>query len=557
MTPQRGGEHVYESLRSAGIELLIGIPGTQTLPLDRTVAQRDEMRYLMARHETAIPHIAWGYHEAGGGIAATLTVPGPGDTNAMHGLKNAYEDCVPLIHLSAEVNPADRGKGEIHEIERDTVDNAVLENVYVERPREVRSTVDQAIATATTPPCGPVRVGIPRSILAGETSAPKATIDSTSPKYESTDAIDSAVSLLETADRPLVHIGGGARRATDGSAAVRTLVDTINAPYVTSYKGKGVLDETRPRWLGTTASHLNAGARRVLNAADVVVSVGSDLDGVATDNWSLPLGEQLIHINLDPAAFDRSYDADVAIASDAGTAVQRLADRGEYDGGWNGGAVASTVREEYLDHLRGAGLLEDDSPARTPAVLRAIEEEIPQETTIVTDVGGFRLWAFQLLRARGPTRYVTAGSWAGMGVGLPGAIGASLGAPSRPTLCLTGDGGLLMCLHELHTAVEEGVDLTIVVFDNADYGTISKSPEIAEYGGGRQFSWTAPDYVQIAEGFGCEATRVSTPSATGDAVQEALGTEGVSLITVSIDHEEMGVKAAASYDSTIPLNSSG
>lgn len=554
MTNQRGGEHVYAGLRDAEIDLLVGIPGTQTLPLDRTVAERESMRYVMARHETAVPHIAWGYHEAGGGVAATLTVPGPGDTNAMHGLKNAAEDCVPLIHVSAEVNPADRGKGQIHEIDRDTVDNAVKSNLHVDQPRAVRETVDRAVATALTPPSGPVRVAVPRNILTSETTAPAATFDRTGPTHNFEESLSTALDRLAEADRPLVHLGGGLRRANQGSDAAAALVDALDAPFVTSYKGKGVLDETRPGWLGTTASHLNAGARKALRAADVVVSVGTDLDGVATDGWSIPLGEELIHVNLDPDVFDRAYPADVALAGDAGEIAQAVADRVRCSPAWSGEAVANAVRSEYEEQLQDSGLLADGAPARTPAVLQAIEGVLPPETVVVTDVGGFRLWAFQMMRARGPDRYVTAGSWAGMGVGLPGAIGASLANPDTPVLCLTGDGGLLMCLQELHTAVEEDIPLTVVVFDNADYGTISKSPEIAEYGGGRQFAWQSPDYEQIAEGFGCRSTAVETPAETATAVAEGLDRDDVTVVSVSIDPDESGVKAAAAYNSSVTFN---
>lgn len=553
MTSQRGGEHVYEGLLAGGIDLLVGIPGTQTLPLDRTVAEHEEMRYVMARHETAVPHIAWGYHEAGGDVAATLTVPGPGDTNAMHGLKNAEEDCVPLIHVSAEVDPEDRGKGPIHEIEADTTENAVKENIVVERPREVRAAVDHGIATALAPPTGPVRLGIPSGLLAREIEAPEADVQPEVARYDSKDAYAAAADLLAAAERPLVYLGGGVRRSDGGSEAVRALIDALGAPFVTSYKGKGVIDESRPGWLGTTASHLNAGARRALDAADVVVAIGTDFDGVTTDHWSIRMGDALVHVNVDPSAFDRAYQADVAIADDAAHAAYELVARVENGGTWDGQRVGRAVREEYRSELQAANMLADESPARTPAVLEALQADLPAETIVVTDVGGFRLWAFQVFRAAGPHRYVTAGSWAGMGVGLPGAIGARLANPDTPVLCLTGDGGLMMCIHELHTATEEEIDLTVVVFDNGDYGTISKSPAIADYGGGRQFSWTSPDFTQIASGFGCRGTVADTPAAVAEAVTDRLGQPGVDLVSVPIDPDEPGVSALAEYDSTVSL----
>jgi acetolactate synthase-1/2/3 large subunit len=553
MTNQRGGEHVYDGLLEAGVEVLVGIPGTQTLPLDRTVAERDEMRYVMARHETAVPHIAWGYHEAGGGMAATLTVPGPGDTNAMHGLKNATEDCVPLIHIGAEVDPAERGKNPIHEIDADTVDNAVKENITVERKRGVRPAVDRGVAIARSPPTGPVRLGIPSGFLARDIDGTPAEVEPEAARFETDAAYAAAADLLAAADRPLVYVGGGVRRSDGGPEAAAALVDALGAPFVTSYKGKGVLDESRPSWLGTTASHLNAGAKRVLDAADVVVALGTDFDGVTTAGWSLRMGDALIHVNIDPGEFDRAYEADVAIPDDAAHAAYELVARLENTSGWDGTSVGEAIRGEYRTQLRDAGLLAGGAPANTPAVLDEVRAAAPDETVIVTDVGGFRLWAFQTFPASGPGKYVTAGSWAGMGVGLPGAIGARLANPETPVLCLTGDGGLMMCIHELHTASEEAIDLTVLVFDNGDYGTISKSPEIADYGGGRQFAWESPDFEQLATGFGCRGTVAETPAAVGDEVADSLDREGVDLVSVPIDREEPGVKTVAEYDSTVSL----
>ncbi|MFB6103758.1 MAG: thiamine pyrophosphate-binding protein [Halobacteriaceae archaeon] len=551
MTSKRGGEHVHDALLDAGVDLLVGLPGTQTLPLDRTVVERGELRYVMARQETAIPHIAWGYTEAGGGMAATAVVPGPGDTNAMHGLKNAFNDSVPMIHMAAEVNPEDRGKQPIHEIERDTVDTAVKDNVFVDQGRAVRAAIDRAVATAQTPPKGPVRVGVPNRILAAEVDAAAASIDREEVRHDTDAAYDAAADALAGAEKPVVYVGGGARRSPDGRAAVEALVDAIEAPVLTSYKGKGVFPEHRPEWVGTTGGHLPSGGRRVLAEADVVIALGTAFDGVSTDHWELPMGETLVHVDVDERIFDAAYEADIAIPDDVAHAAYELVARSAGTNGWGGARIGTAVRSEYRDALATADLLDDGAPATTPAVLEAVREAVPDEGVVVTDVGGFRLWAFQTFPAHGPERYVTAGSWAGMGVGLPAAIGATIANPETPVVCLTGDGGLLMCIEELHTAAGEGVDLTVVVFDNADYGTISKSPEIEDYGGGRQFAWEAPDFPAIAEGFGCRGDQVETPDGVRETVEAVIDRPGVDLIDVPIDRSEPSVADAGSYESTV------
>lgn len=556
-TSRRGSEYVYDALVEAGVELLVGLPGTQTLPLDRAVAEREDVRYVMCRHETAIPHVAWGYHEVSGRTAATLTVPGPGDTNAMHGLKNAAEDCVPILHVSADADPEDRGKGPIHEIEPGTFDTVVKANLSVERAIDLRESVARGIELAHAPPTGPIRLGVPSSILDSEFAAPPVAVEAEHADYDVERDVGRAVELLASAVRPVVYVGGGTRRSPGGVRVVRELADELGAPVAASYKGKGVFPEDDPRFLGVTGSPMPAGARRVFDRADVVLAMGSDFDGVTTDHWEVPMGEALIHVNVDPDDVDVAYGADVPIVGDVTGVGDALLDGLRSAGGpdgWDGARLASAVREEYLDSLGDRGLFDGGPPLQTPAVLDAVRESTPREAIVTADVGGFRLWTMQLFEAYRPKGFVAAGSWAGMGVGLPAAIGAGLAEPTTPVVCLTGDGGLLMCIHELHTAVEEDVDLTVVVSNNRDYGIISKSPSIERYTDGHRFTWDSPDYVRIAEGFGCSAIRVETADELRDAVAEAVDSSGVTLVDVSVRTDEPSAVEAANYDSTIELS---
>ncbi|WP_227355961.1 thiamine pyrophosphate-binding protein [Haladaptatus salinisoli] len=557
MADRTGGELVYDALVDSDVKLLVGLPGTQTLPLDRIVVQRDEMEYLMARHETAVPHIAWGYYETTGRPAATLTVPGPGDTNAMHGLKNAYEDCVPILHVSADADPAERGKNPIHEIEPDTFDNVVKQNVIVEDDLDLLGQIEEGIVTALTPPYGPVRLGIPSGILAGEVEAPTSSVEPERVSYEN-DTYREAVDLLANSERPVIYAGGGSRRSPEGPRVVQELATTLDAPVITSYKGKGVFPEDDDRWLGVTGSPSPAGMRETLAAADVVLALGTDFDGVTTAHWDIPLGETLIHVNLDSKDVNAGYEANIAIIDDVTHAGDRLLE--ELDGrggdGWNGAAIAQRVRSEYEAHLRDLGLFNGDSPANTPELLTAVRAVTPRESPVTTDVGGFRLWAMQLFETYDPNRVVTAGSWAGMGVGLPAAIGVAAGRnDDQPVICLTGDGGLMMCIHELHTAAEYGLNIVVVVSDNADYGIISKSPKIMQYTNQHEFTWNRPNFAEIANGFGVRAASVDTAAAAGDAVEAAVERRsGPELIDVTVRTEEPSAIEAADYKTDLPFS---
>ncbi len=555
VTKRAGGAVVYDALVDAGIEVLVGLPGTQTLPLDRVVAERTEMQYVMARHETAIPHIAWGYYETSGVPAATLTVPGPGETNAMHGLKNALEDCVPIIHVSADVPASARGKRPIHEIEPETYDTVVKENISITTPFDVEAAVKRGIETALTPPTGPVRLGIASDVLGANVPAIQAELTPGQEQRENEEAYTAAIELLTTASRPVIYAGGGVRRANGGAGGLRELVDRLDVPVVTSYKGKGTFPEDDPRWLGATGSHLPAGGKAVLDAADVVLAVGTDFDGVTTNSWSLPMGEQLVHVNLDPATFDRAYESDLAIVDDAGVALRTLVDGIDDTGAcdsWDGARLGTAVREEYDRRLESIGSLDEGPTLRTPGVLGSVREVTPREAVVTTDIGGFRLWSIQAFEVYEQDDFVTAGSWAGMGVGLPAAIGAAV-ARDEPVVCLTGDGGLLMCIHELHTAAEYDLDITVVVSNNSDYGIISKSPEIRDYTGEHEFVWDSPSYVDIASGFGWAGERVETRTELEDAVERALARDGPTLIDAIVDTTEPSPVEAADFETNVDV----
>jgi acetolactate synthase-1/2/3 large subunit len=554
-----GGEYVYEALREAGVELLVGLPGTQTLALDRVVAQRTEIDYVMARHETAIPHVAWGYYETSGRPAATLTVPGPGETNAMHGLKQALEDCVPILHVTGDASPDQRGKSPIHELEPKTYDTVVKENVIVESHREFRAAVDRGIERALTPPYGPVRLGLPNEFLAEAFAAPSANVEPKQVTRDNAAAYDESADLLADAKRPAIYAGGGISRSPGGKEALRSFAREVSAPVITTNKGKGTFPEDDSQFIGVAGGSLPPGARRTLERADVVLALGTDLDGTSTGNWTLPLGERLVHVTLDPADLDAGYEADVGIVADVADAIDairsRVDERRSTDSGgdrWDAAAIGTAVREEYCDHLRTEGLYEATTNGfHTPGVLRTVREMLPEETIVTTDVGGFRLWTMQAFPVTDPQRLVAAGSWAGMGVGLPAAIGAKLANPDLPVVCLSGDGGLLMCIHELATAIEENLNIVLIVSNNSDYGVISKKPEIRGVVDDHAFTWDSPNFSTIADGFGWTTEAVTDAAELEAALDAALDRDGPTLVDVAVPTDELSASEAADFETTL------
>ena len=543
-------EAVVDRMLARGVDVAFGIPGKQTLPLNRALADRDA-RFVVARHETAVTHQAWGYAETSepGAMAATVVVPGPGDMNAMNGLKNALNDCVPLPHLAVETEREVRGGDGIHETPPETYDTVVKENLLVDSPSGAVPAVADAIRVAREHPQGPVRVGIPKDVLASRTPQPSVgEREPSAPPAPPTEALDAAAELLAGADAPVILAGGGVRRA-GASDALRSAGEALDAPIVTTYKGKGTLPESHPLSAGVLCGGSSTALRELLDGADVGLVVGSDLDAVATASWSVSMPDELVHVTLDGDDVGFGYETDLGIVADADRFLEGLADRLDQGGAKGGPAsprAAGAERAERVrsaDEARFAALADDrdpDDPLRSVEVLREVREVLPEETVVTADAGGFRLWALVSFAASGPRSYVNPGSWATMGTGLPSAIGAKLANPERDAVALTGDGGLMMCVHELHTLAAEGIDVTVVALNNDDYAIISEEAS-RSYGfpeGTYGWEGTGLDLASVAAGMGVPAERVTDLDAVGDAVDDARRRDGPALVEVVTDQSE-------------------
>jgi acetolactate synthase-1/2/3 large subunit len=526
-------ERVIARLAERGVEAAFGIPGKQTLPLNEALADR-EIDFVVARHETAVSHAAWGYAETSGRLAAGIVVPGPGDMNAMNGLKNAYNDCTPLLHLAVETDPDVRGGDGIHETPPDTYDNVVKENLTVATPQGAVAAVDEAVRTARTDPKGPVRVGIPKGFLGLD--APQAAVadrDPSSPPAPAPDALDRAADCLAAADRPVVVAGGGIRAAA-ATDQLRAVAERLAAPVVTTYKGKGVLPEEHPLSAGVLCGGASPELAALLADADAALAVGTDFDAVATGGWRFDLPEALVHVTLDPDDAGQGYEPRIALLADAAATLDAL--EGRLPARERGADRAAAVREADAERIAAVG--DGDPPLTSPEALAAVRKGCRRDTVVSADAGGFRIWALVSHPAAGPRRYVNPGSWATMGTGLPAAIGAATADREREVVALTGDGGLLMCLHELHTLAAEDLDVTVVVFANRDYAIISE--EAARSYGLEGYGWgdTPIDFVAVAEGLGLSATRAEAAAEITAAVETARTGDNPALVEVPTDPEE-------------------
>ena len=534
------GTAVIETLVENGVTALFGIPGKQTLPLNRAIDERDDVRFVMARHETAVSHNAWGYAETSGEVAATIVIPGPGDMNAMNGLKNALNDCTPLVHIAVETEPELRGGDGIHETPPDTYDNVVKENVLVETPESTVAHLQHAVDVATTAPKGPVRVGIPKTFLPMDVELAAAEATTTPSRSLPTAHLQRGADLLADATRPVVVAGGGVR-AADASEELRAVAERLDAPVVTTYKGKATFPEDHRLSAGVVCGGASTELRELVAESDAALAVGTDFDAVAWGAWSVDVPDTLVHVTLDPGDVGTGYDPTVGVVADAADALAALDDAlaERAVAGDEGGERAGAVREADAERVADLEAVAE-APLTSVSGLAAVRAALPRDAVVSADAGGFRIWSLVTFPTYAARDYATPGSWATMGTGLPGAIGAAVANPDRPVVALVGDGGLLMSLHELHTLAAEDIDVTVVLFDNSDYAIISEEAEREYRMAPSEYGWPdAPmDFVAVAEGMGVDAVRAETAEGVESRVREAVESDGPALVVVPTDPGE-------------------
>ena len=534
-------EAIVDCLVANSIDTLFGIPGKQSLPLNESVGERDDIEFVMARHETAVSHQAWGYAETSGKMAATVVIPGPGDMNAMNGLKNALNDCTPLLHIAVETEPEIRGGDGIHETPPDTYDNVVKENITVETPQSSVAELQQGIDAALTAPMGPVRIGIPKNFLKMDTEvAEPGEIERQTFSDVPAAKVERAAELLAGATAPIIIAGGGIR-ASDASNELRAVAERLEAPVVLTYKGKAVFPDDHDLAGGVLCGGTGTAQKELIADSDAALGVGTDLDAVTMQNWSIDVPDELVHVTLEADDIGTGYDPAVGIVADAAATLEAL------DGALSDRALASEGGPQRARETRDAidaRLTElrevTEAPLTSVSALEAIREGTPRDAVVAVDAGGFRLWTLLTFPTYDPRNYVNPGSWATMGSGLPSAIGAKKANPDQDVVALTGDGGLLMCIHELHTLAGEEIDVTVVVLNNSDYAIISEEASRSYRMDSGEYGWesTPVSYTTVADGLGIDTMRAETTDDVAATVAEAIESDGPTLVEIPTDPYE-------------------
>ena len=524
------GEATMRLLAAYGVDTVFGIPGVHTLDFCRGLAD-GPITHVQVRNEQGAGFMADGYARASGRPGVALVISGPGVTNALTAIGQAWADSTPVLLLSSETDSSTHGKGWgcLHEIPDQPAVTAPLTalSARASHPDEVPALLAEAFGIFASQRPRPVHLSIPIDVLAMPVDpADPAWSPSPLPGRPQPDpaVIEQAAALLRTASRPVVMVGGGAVGATD---AVRRLVDRLGAVFVASNAGKGIVPGSHERSLD--AATVRPEVRAFLATMDVVVAIGTEL--AETDSFvdEMTLGGSLVRIDIDPSKMDDQHPADVGVVSDARPAVEALlAALG--DGRLHADAAAlatevAAIREEVSRNLTA-------SEQQHAKFLAALSAGLPAETAYYGDTcqlvytGAFLLPLEEPGRWHYPTGYCT------LGCGFPNAVGAKVARPDLPIVVLAGDGGVMFTIQELITAAELGLAIPLVIWDNGGLKQIQddmRARSIPLVGvEGRN-----PDFVALAGSLGCHGVVATSLEHAVEAVNAGFAADRPTVIVVS------------------------
>lgn len=562
MSDITGAQSLMKSLESAGCEVIFGIPGGAILPAYDPLLE-SSMRHILMRHEQGAGHAAEGYAVATGKVGVCMATSGPGATNLVTPIADAFMDSVPLVAITGQVPRAVIGNDAFQEADITGITMPITKHSFkVMEAEDIPVAVAEAFHLANTGRPGPVLVDIPKDVLQSKTSFEWPS-DLSLPGYRpaahaNKDDVRAAAELIAKAERPVLYVGGGVVKARASEELIR-LVEETGAPVVTTLMARGSFPDDHALCLGMPGMHGNFAAVSAMQQADLLVSLGARFDDRVTGNLkTFAAGAKIIHADVDPAEIGKNRTVDVALIGDAKHVIADLTDaiatldvkRPDLSA-WIE-RTASWSREYPITYRQ-----EDDGPLKPQFVVDRFSELTGGDAIVVTGVGQHQMWASQIMKRNKPNSFITSGGLGTMGFGVPAAFGAKVGRPDDPVVCIDGDGCFQMTAQELATATINKVPFVTAILNNNYLGMVRQWQELFY---DERYSETylpadVPDYAKLAEAYGGVGLRATSPDEVDIVIEKALGVDDrPTVIDFRVDPGEMCfpmVPAGASNDDII------
>jgi acetolactate synthase-1/2/3 large subunit len=547
-----GAEIVFKCLEDQDVEFIFGYPGGAVLPIYDELKNHNTIKHILVRHEQGAGHAAEGYARSSGKPGIVLVTSGPGATNVVTALTDAYMDSVPLVCISGQVPTHLIGTDAFQECDTTGITRPCTKhNWLVKDIKDLSKIIHEAFRVATTGRPGPVLVDIPKDIQFAKTSYSK-------PKFEkklngkslnhfSQKDLDQMIDLMNKSKKPIIYSGGGViNSGPEASNSLRELVELTGFPITSTLQGLGAYPGDDNQFLGMLGMHGTYEANNAMHDCDLLINIGARFDDRITgkiDEFS-PKSKK-IHIDIDPSSINKIIKVDLALVGDVKEVIK---------------GINKTLKKKNIDLKKSnkqkiAKWWEQIQKWRTKnslnfknsdetikpqhAVQRLYELTKDKDTFITTEVGQHQMWAAQHYKFNKPNRWMTSGGLGTMGYGLPAAVGVQIAHPKKLVVDIAGEASVLMTMQEMSTAVQYNLPIKIFILNNQYMGMVRQWQELLhEKNYSESYSEALPDFIKMAEAYGCKGIKADKPSELDEKIREMVEFDGPVIFDCRVDPNE-------------------
>ena len=548
-----GAEIVFKVLEDRGVSHIFGYPGGAVLPIYDELKNHKKIKHILVRHEQGAGHAAEGYARSSGKPGVILVTSGPGATNAVTALTDAYMDSIPLVCITGQVPTHLIGTDAFQECDTTGITRPCTKhNWLVKDVNKLSSIMHKAFEVATTGRPGPVLIDIPKDIQfqKGKYIVPKESKDKkkTDIKFNGEDKdINAAIDLIKKSSRPILYTGGGViNSGPKATELLRELVSLTGFPITSTLQGLGAFPGNDHQFLGMLGMHGTYEANNAMHDCDLMINIGARFDDRITgkiDEFSP--NSKKIHIDIDPSSINKNVAVDLAIVGDVKYVLQKLvtelkqrnlnlrqSNKQKISAWWN--QIESWRNKNSLGYKNSNEVIKPQY-----AVQRLYELTKAQDVFITTEVGQHQMWAAQHYKFDKPNRWMTSGGLGTMGYGLPAAIGVQVANPDKLVIDIAGEASVLMTMQEMSTAVQYKLPIKIFILNNQYMGMVRQWQELLhEKNYSESYTAALPNFVKLAEAYGCVGIKAEKPNELDNKIEEMLSVNRPVIFDCVVDKAE-------------------